>query len=386
MTVCLTKKKNGKSWYAKLQWKDTNGKWQSTCVSTGIPVKGDNKRKALKRAEEIRIEFEEERKKQEALAEPDMLFVDYMEMWLKTQERFIKPSTLYGYNRILETHIKPYFQKSKVKLCDLSAQDIQRYYNHLMDGGLSPASVKRHHANIRKALQEALMNNMVTCNMADGVKLPPMRKYHATVYDDAELKRLIDAAKGTPIECAIMLTVYYGLRRGEICGLKWTDIDFARRVIHIRNTRITAAGGEIFQASTKNESSTRDLPIDDFIYNYLTQLKDKQEKDKLFFGSGYDDSGFLCRWDDGRAIRVDYLSKTFHTLLQKSGMPKIRFHDLRHSTATNLLAKGVDLKIIQELLGHSSINTTANFYLHPDIEKKKEAVSVMTAMLNNHRE
>lgn len=223
---------------------------------------------------------------------------------------------------------------------------------------------------------------MVTCNMADRVKLPPMRKYHATIYDDAELKKLIDITKGTPIESAIMLTVYYGLRRGEVCGLKWADIDFARRVIHIRNTRTTAEGGEIFQTSTKNESSTRDLPIDDFVYDYLTKLKDKQDQDKIFLGSEYEDSGFLCRWDDGRELKVDYVSKTFQTLTQKAGMPKIRFHDLRHSTATNLLAKGVDLKIIQELLGHSSINTTANFYLHPDIEKKREAVSVMSAMLN----
>lgn len=300
MTVCLTKKKNGKSWYAKLQWKDTNGKWQSKCVSTGISVKGDNKRKALKRAEEISIEFEEERKKKEALAEPDILFVDYMERWLKTQERFIKPSTLYGYNRILETHIKPYFQKSKVKLCDLSAQDIQRYYNHLLDGGLSPASVKRHHSNIRKALQEALVNNMVDCNMADRVKLPPMRKYHATIYDDVELKQLIDITKGTPIESAIMLTVPYGLRRGEVCSLKWTDIDLARRVIHIRNTRTTAEGGEIYQASTKNESNTRDLPIDDFVYDYLTQLRDKQGRDKAFLGDAMRTAVFSV---DGKMAR-----------------------------------------------------------------------------------
>ena len=381
MTVCLTTKKNGKSWYAKLQWKDTNGKCQSRFVSTGISVKGDNKRKALKRAEEIKIEFEEERKRQETLSEPDIMFADYMERWLKAQERFLKPSTMYGYTRILETHIKPYFNKNKVKLCDISAQDIQQYYNHLMDRGLSPASIKRHHSNIRKALQEALMNNMVTCNMADRVKLPHMRKYQATIYNDAELKKLIDAAKGTPIECVIVLTVYYGLRRGEVCGLKWTDVDLGRRIIHIRNTR-TTAGKEIYQTSTKNESSTRDLPIDDFVYDYLVKLKDKQEEDRKFLGNGYEDCGFLCRWEDGKAIKVSYVSHAFKDLLKKAGMPRIRFHDIRHSTATNLLAKGVDLKIIQELLGHSSINTTANFYLHPDIEKKKEAVSVMTAMLN----
>ena len=126
------------------------------------------------------------------------------------------------------------------------------------------------------------------------------------------------------------------------------------------------------------------MPIDDFVYDYLIQLKAKQEDDKRFFGDGYRDSGFICRWDDGNELKLSYVSHAFKDLLKKSGMPVIRFHDLRHSTATNLLAKGVDLKIIQELLGHSSINTTANFYLHPDIEKKKQAVSVMTAMLNDN--
>ena len=383
MTVCLITEKNAKCYYAKLQWKDKSGKWHTKSVSTGVQIKGDNKRKAMKKAEEIKAEFEEQQKKKEVLAEQDILFVEYFERWLTQQERFLKQSTYYGYQCIFEKHIKPYFKKSKIKLCDLTAQDIQGYYNHLMDIGLSAATVKRQHSNIRKSLQDALINDLVLCNMADRVKLPTIRKYQATIYDDAELKKLIEAAKGTPIECVIVLTVYYGLRRGEVCGLKWTDIDLGRRIIHIRNTR-TTAGKEIYQTTTKNESSTRDLPIDDFVYDYLTKLRDKQEADKKFFGKGYADCEFLCRWDDGTAIKLSYVSKAFQTLLEKAGMPKIRFHDIRHSTATNLLAKGVDLKIIQELLGHSSINTTANFYLHPDFAKKKEAVSVMSKILGGN--
>ena len=152
MTVCLITEKNAKCYYAKLQWKDKSGKWHTKSVSTGVQIKGDNKRKAMKKAEEIKAEFEEQQKKKEVLAEQDILFVEYFERWLTQQERFLKQSTYYGYQCIFEKHIKPYFKKSKIKLCDLTAQDIQGYYNHLMDIGLSAATVKRQHSNIRKSL------------------------------------------------------------------------------------------------------------------------------------------------------------------------------------------------------------------------------------------
>ena len=119
------------------------------------------------------------------------------------------------------------------------------------------------------------------------------------------------------------------------------------------------------------------------VYSYLSSLKDKQEQDKLLFDNCYYDSGFVCRWDDGKELRASYVSHAFKELLKRNNLPHIRFHDLRHSTATSLLENGIDLKVIQEYLGHSSINTTANFYLDPDLQKKQEAVNVLSSILNS---
>ena len=124
---------------------------------------------------------------------------------------------------------------------------------------------------------------------------------------------------------------------------------------------------------------TRDLPLDDHMITYLTKLRSKQAEDKLFYGQNYTASGFICRWDNGKELKVSYLSHKLSELLEKNNMPHIRLHDIRHSTATSLLNSGIDLKVIQEFLGHSSINTTANFYLHPEMEKKREAVNAISS-------
>ena len=110
-------------------------------------------------------------------------------------------------------------------------------------------------------------------------------------------------------------------------------------------------------------------------------LQDKQDSDRLFFGKGYDNNDYICRWDDGRPLAVSYVSHAFADLLKKNNLPVIRFHDIRHSVATSLLENDIDLKIIQEYLGHSTMNTTANFYLHPNINQKKKAVNVTSGLL-----
>ena len=303
----------------------------------------------------------------------EVTFDEYMESWLETEKRFIRETTYYGYKKVVTRHIVPYFKDKKILLIDLSPIHLQEYYNFKLDNGLSAATVRRHHANIRKALQDALSQNIIPYNPADRTKLPSAEKYHANTYNDQQISELLRVSKGTPLESAVILCIYYGLRRGEVCGLRWSDVDLTNRILHITSTR-TTANGEIFQNATKTKSSARELPINDAIFKYLTELKAKQQKNKEFLGEKYDNSDFVCCWDDGQPLKVNYVSQAFPTLLKNNNLPHIRLHDLRHSCATNLLKKGVDLKIIQEYLGHSTISTTANFYLHPDMEQKKDAI------------
>lgn len=381
MKAYLRTRESAQCYYCLLKWKE-NGAWKSRELSTGIPIDGNNKRRAQRRCEELRAEYEERYERCEISQSKDVLFADYMKQWLEGQRHILKASTYYGYSNIINKHINPYFTQLKVRIIDLTPMHIQNYYNNLLDNGISANTVKRHHANIRKALQNALELNLIPYNPADRTHLPPPKKFRPTIYDETLLAELIRVSKGTTLESVIMMCIQYGLRRGEVCGLRWDDVDMKNKILHISHTRTTAKG-EVFQDTAKTQSSQRDFPISDKMYNYLQNLYAYQQRNKKEYGAAYCDGNFVCCWDDGQPLKVSYVSHAFSNLLNKNNLPHIRLHDLRHSTATSLLKHGIDLKIIQEYLGHSAIATTANTYLHPDLELKRGAVNIMSDILNS---
>lgn len=375
MKAYLRIKKNSPYYYCVLKWQHGD-KMKSKELSTGIPVKGNNKRKAEQKKEELKRQYEQKYEKNNVDVS-EILFADYLKQWLESQKMILKPTTYYGYEGIMNKHIFPYFSPRKLKLLDVTPKHIQDYYNKKTDEGLSASTVKRHHANIRKALQEALELNMIPYNVADRTKLPKVKKYVPKIYNKKQLSELLKISKGTNMESVIMICTYYGLRRGEACGVRWSDVDFEHRILHIRNSRVTAKE-EIFQRSTKTSDESKDFPLNNTMYNYLKGLKAQQQQNKLFLGKAYKNTDFVCCWEDGTPLKVSYVSHKFNDMLKANGLPHIRLHDLRHSCATNLLENGIDIKIIQEYLGHSTISTTANYYLHPDIKQKQKAVDILS--------
>ena len=198
MKAYLRTRENAKCYYCLLKWQE-DGRQRSKEVSTNVPIKGNNKRKAEKKCEMIRQEYE---KKYEInkIDVCDILFTDYMEQWLESQKRLLKPSTYYGYDKVINNHIIPFFKPKKLKLIDVVPKHIQDYYNSMLDKGLSSGTVKKHHANIRKALEDALELNMIPFNVADRTKLPQAKKYHANTYNEQQTVDLLEVSKGTPIE------------------------------------------------------------------------------------------------------------------------------------------------------------------------------------------
>lgn len=378
MKAYLVKRKNAKCYYCLLKWQE-NGEPKSKEVSTKVPVKGNNKRKAESVCEEIRQEYEQKYEKSKVKV-CNLLFIDYYKKWLESRRRELEESTYYGYEQAMLNHIIPYFEPLKIKLIDITAEDIQDYYNSKLDIGLSPNTVRRHHANIRKALQDALEDNLIPYNMADRTKLPPVDDYEPQVYNEKQVTTLMEKITGTAIESAVILCIFYGLRRSEVGGLRWSDINLEERTLRIRYARTTAKR-EVFKPRTKSKKSKRVFAITDEVYEYLCILKERKQKNKLLYGDGYVDSDFVCCWDNGEALKVSYISHSFHDFLEKNNLPHIRLHDLRHSCATLLLKNGVDLKTIQEYMGHATIVTTSKFYLHPDIEDKRRATNAMTMAL-----
>lgn len=165
------------------------------------------------------------------------------------------------------------------------------------------------------------------------------------------------------IETAVLLTATYGLRRSEAIGLKWSAVDFESHTIRIFHTVVGAGNLQVRSDTTKNTSSTRTLPMVPQIEQHLLQLKNERGQMRLMLGNGFDDSGYICTWEDGRLLSPEYVSRKFKATIQSSDLPVYRYHDLRHSSASLLLAAGWSLKEIGAWLGHSSITTT-NRYAH----------------------
>lgn len=179
-----------------------------------------------------------------------------------------------------------------------------------------------------------------------------------------------NASKGHILETAILLlTVYYGLRRSEIAGLKWGNIDFINKTITIK-TIVVKQKTVVVKDRTKNQSSYRTMPMSDEVHRHLRKLKTSKAENKLFYGNSYIDSDFVCRWGSGEPIKLEYYFNATKRIVKKAGLPSIRFHDLRRSCTTLISSMGFDLKKIQQWLGHSDISITFKLYVHMTYEDK----------------
>lgn len=364
--------KNGK-YYIVLSIYENNGKRKQKWIPTGLDEKG-NKKAATKMLRDTIKEFEE---KSVSLS-GYMKFTEYMNEWLNIVKPTVELITWESYSSYIKSHIKPYFDCLNLSLNEVKPQHIQKYINEKHNngklngkGGLSASSIKKHICVIHSIFQEALKNNMIAYNPADRVSLPKQDKYVGNFYSVAEANKLLKAVKGTPIEAAIKLTLYYGLRRSEILGLKWSSIDFYNNNLVIENT-IVRQQTVVEKKKTKNKSSHRTLPLFPEMKEFLIKLKREQTKQKLLCGASYIKNDYVCKWADGKPFETNYITSKLHKIQKANNLRQVRLHDLRHSTASLLLSFGISLKEIQEWLGHHDISTTADIYGHLDYEAKKK--------------
>ena len=370
--------KNG-YYYAVLSYQDAAGKRHQKWVSTGLPQKG-NKRRAEQELIRIRSEFEIPPAAGELNS--NMLFADYLDQWLEVVRARIKPATFGSYQGMVKSTIGPYFRKKELTLKELEARHIQQFYTEKLKT-VTPNSVIHYHAVIYQALKYAMKTDMVPQNVAMKVDRPRKNSFQPTFLDAEQMQKLFEVVKGTRLELPVLVAAFYGLRRGEVLGLKWDAIDFNRGTLTIKRT-VTEATIDgtmkiIEQDSAKTKSSLRTLPLVGSFRDYFQKVKEAQELNKKVCGNcyNYEYDGYVFVNELGERMRPNYLTEYFPKYIAKHGMPKMRFHDLRHSCASLLLANGVPLKQIQEWLGHSDFSTTANIYAHLDYRSKISSAQAM---------
>ena len=355
-----------------------NEKWETKWKSTGIKAIKGNKKKAETKKEEIRKKFQEEINS-DNIDNEDILFIDYMKKWLKMISSSVEPTTLNGYQGVINGRMTDYFKNTKITLQNIKPKHIQEFYQYLLDEGLCGNTVKHYHANIRKALQYAMKTDIILSNPADKVDLPKIEEYKPKFYTSDEVKTLLNEVIGTKLEIPVMIDCFYGFRRSEVIGLKWSAVDFENDTITIDHTITQSNGKLIIRDKTKTKSSKRTLPLEPIVKSFLIELKEKQEKNRELCGDSYnkDYLEYICVDNCGNIIRPDYVTETFLKLLKRKNLKIIRFHDLRHTCASILLKNGANMKEIQAWLGHSNYNTTANLYAHLDSSSVNNTGKVM---------
>jgi integrase len=307
----------------------------------------------------------------------------YLHYWISVRagRKDIKPSTIESYRQ----HLKPVFQRvGHVKLTKLTPDMLQTMCNSLLDQ-FKTSYVKAIMTILATALHDAIRWNRLSYNPCKGVILPQADKHEGPVLTGEQAQSLINAAKGRRLEALLTLALATGLRKGELLGLQWSDIDLDARLLKISRNAVYLPDKEtgrhrMTENTPKSKAGKRAIKLPQFAVNALREHRARQLEQRLQAGANWKAHDLIFCNDTGGYYTPTTLRRRFNELLEAAGLPEMRIHDLRHSAATLLLKMGVPLKVVQEILGHSNFNTTANTYAHVLQESLDEAASKMGAV------
>lgn len=410
-------------YYVILVYKNAAGKRKDKSFPTKLPVRG-NKTKAKNMSEQILMDFEipdedlfvatlvddtsAEMKKtisieisEDALDKinltdltkeqiENLLFADYLKLYLpytRKRKKPIEDTTYASYEGNIKSPVGPYFREQGIKLKDLDARDIQEFYGIQLQR-VTANTVIHYHAIIRLALTFARKNGWISENPIDEVDKPEKNHYVGKFYSADELSKVFKLTKDTNLEVPVLMGGFYGLRRSECVGLRWSAIDLTNNVFYINHTvttpRVNGKLKIVAKDRAKTKSSLRALPLDMAVKERLLVIKERQEMYRKKFKRSYNKEwlDYVMVDELGGLIMPNYVTSAFKRLLTKNDLRPIRFHDLRHTSASLLLNNGVQLKDIQMWLGHSDFATTANIYAHLDASSKTASLAAIAGVVS----
>ena len=320
-------------------------------------------------------------------------FSEFTEIWKRDYgSKELAPTTYKRYCRMLETRLLPYFGHFYInkirptdimKFYDLLEKDTQLVRKSGNNGEktkkpLSGKTILEHHRLLRAMLHKAVYWQLIVANPAERVQAPKARKPKRRSYDDEQTKILLENLEKLSIEetkykVAIILTVFTGVRLGELMGLEWQDVDFKNGIISINRSSQYLSDMGVFTKTPKTESSIREIAIPEFIISLLEEYKLWYEEQKSIYGELWTNSDRLFVQADGKPMHPSSISKWFVKYVSTIGLPVINFHGLRHTNASLLVAQNVDIAVISARLGHAQISTTLDFYVHPLLSHNRKA-------------
>ena len=369
--------------------------WLVTVELGRDPVTGRRRRAYLTAATRREAEREEARLRHEAATgvdlEPTKVTVaDYLRRWLAAVRPNIAPSTYHRYKGLLDHQVLPYV--GGIVLSKLRPLHVQQLYARLQEagrvdgrGGLSPRTLLHVHRVLSDALRQAVRWQIVSRNVCQAVEAPHARAAEIRALSPEEARRLLEAAQteDSILGDAVILAMHGGLRLGELLGLEWEDVDLERGRVTVRRTLQYLPGEGLALREPKTARANRMVPLGLTALSALRRLRRRQIEERLAVGPDYNDRGLVFADPLGRPIPPYRLSQRFASLVRRTGLAPMRFHDLRHTHASLLLARGVHPKIVSERLGHASIAITLDTYSHVLPTLQEEAARDLDAWLSS---
>lgn len=351
-------------------WQRRDGSWCAQYVV--VLPNGARKRKTISGQSFVEVRDRLTQRKAEwlrgeAVDDDGYTLGAYLDRWLTESERGgVSEKTYMSYEGTVRLHIKPLL--GHLRLRELTADHLRWLYGEKLAVGLSPRSVQIIHVVLAKALKEAVVRNLIVRAATDGVKRPRTQKREMRTLTSGQALAFLRAARGNRYEALYVLAVSTGLRRGELFGLKWEDMDFGRGILSVR--RSVSANGKAFKTTKTGRGRT--LRVTPDTATALLAHRTRQQEHRALMGASWREHGLVFPSLEGMPTNADnFVKRSFKPLLKKAGLPEIRFHDLRHTFATLLLPRPeVPSKVVQEMLGHSSIIMTLDTYSHvlPDMQ------------------
>ena len=320
-------------------------------------------------------------------------FSEFTEIWKRDYgSKELAPTTYKRYCRMLETRLLPYFGHFYInkirptdimKFYDLLEKDTQLVRKKGNNGSktkkpLSGKTILEHHRLLRAMLHKAVYWQLIVANPTERVQAPKAKKPKRRSYDDEQTKILLEnlellSIEDTKYKVAIILTIFTGVRLGELMGLEWQDVDFKNGIVSINRSSQYLSDMGVFTKTPKTESSIREIAIPEFIISLLEEYKLWYEEQKSIYGELWTNSGRLFVQADGKPMHPSSISKWFVRYVSTIGLPVINFHGLRHTNASLLVAQNVDIAVVSARLGHAQISTTLDFYVHPLLSHNRKA-------------